>query len=872
MRIFLKILKITAILIALGSIILFSASLFLQKSVANIILKSLNDNITTKLDIGDFRLSFLRKFPRASLELKNVLIHSSPSFDTTGFTGVNTDTLLAANSVLIEFSIRDIIKGNYTIDRIGIKAGRINLLSDTAGNVNYEIKTKKETGKNSDFEVDLERVNLSDISATYYNLATNLLIKGEIKNSRIKSKVSENNIDFSTNSSVHIALFQLYTTRITKGIDADFDVSLHNSDSTILFRKSTMKLDGFVFGLEGTVSKNNVLDLNLNGQNIDISRARKYLPDKLRIAINDYDPSGVIKVNGTIKGLLSRTVNPHVEITATLTNGHIKYGKSDLSVDDLSFTGFYSNGTKNFPGTSSASVNDISLKLGSSRYNGSFTITNFNHPVTSIVINGNLKPAEIKEFFDLKTISYTGGSIDLDLKLSGEIIRKENFSVTDFFNLKPKGYLKFNTFSLGLGNGKFMINDVSGKVNISGIVTADSLQLTYKDHIIMIDGEFQNLPEWLAGKNVQMVASANVSSNRFFPEQLFQSSNGNSVSLRNRSYSLPDNILLDLNFNIDTLQYKTFHGEKITGVLSYKPGIINFKSLSINSLGGVISGNGIIAQNVDKSVITKGYFDLKGIDINRAFTSFNNFGQTFMKAENLTGTLSGSVSLLLPMDSLLNPEIKSLTAEGKYTVTKGTLVNFDPVKKLSAYIELSELENISFDKFENDFFIRNDFLYIPQMDVRSSAVDLSVNGKHDFDNNYEYHVKMLLSEILSNKVRKNKSNNTEFGIVEDDGLGRTSLLLKIVNKGQDVKVSYDIKAAGSEIKNNIKAERQSMKTVLKEEYGWFKNDSSVKKVEEKKPRFRITWDERGDSVKNIPEIPAEKKSNPIKNLFKKKQN
>lgn len=870
MRIFLKILKITAILIALGSIILFSASLFLQKSVADIILKSLNDNITTKLDIGDFRLSFLRKFPRASLELKNVLVHSSPSFDTTGFTGVNTDTLLASGSVSVEFSIRDIIKGKYTIDRIGIKSGRINLLSDSAGNVNYEIKSKKETEKNSEFEVNLERVNLSNISTTYYNRATNLLIQGEIKSSRLKSKVSENIIDFSANSSVHIALFQLYTIRITKGIDADLDISLHSSDSATLFRKSTMKLDDFVFGLEGTVSKNDILDLKLNGQNIDISRARKYLPDKLRLAINDYDPSGVLKVNGTIKGLLSRTVKPHIEIIAALANGHIKYGKSDLSVEDLSFTGFFSNGTKNLPVTSSVSLNDISLKLGSSVYNGSFIINNFTHPLTSIFLTGTLKPAELKEFFDLQSISHTGGSIDSDLKLRGEIIRNENFSVTDLLKLNPEGDLNFKGFSLEMGNGKFTINDVNGKVNFSGIVTADSLQLTYKDHIIMIDGEFQNLPEWLAGRNVQMSASANVTFNRFFPGQLFQSSNSNPASLRKRIYSLPENIVLDINFNIDTLQYKTFHGEKITGVLSYKPGIINFKSLSLNSLGGIISGNGIIAQNVDKSIITKGSFNLKGIDINSAFTSFNNFGQTFMKAENLTGTLSGSVSLLLPMDSLLKPEIKSLTAEGKYIVTKGTLVNFDPVKKLSSYIELSELENISFDKFENDFFIRNDFLYIPQMDVRSSAVDLSVNGRHSFDNNYEYHVKMLLSEILSKKVRKNKKNNSEFGIIEDDGLGRTSLLLKIENKGNDVKVGYDIKAAGSEIKNNIKAERQSLKAVLKEEFGWFKNDSSVKKTKEKRPRFRITWDERGDSVRSIPEVPAEKKSNPVKNLFKKK--
>ena len=85
------------------------------------------------------------------------------------------------------------------------------------------------------------------------------------------------------------------------------------------------------------------------------------------------------------------------------------------------------------------------------------------------------------------------------------------------------------------------------------------------------------------------------------------------------------------------------------------------------------------------------------------------------------------------------------------------------------------------------------------MEVKSSAADLSVSGKHDFENNYEYHVKILLSELLSRKVRKPRPNTTEFGAVQDDGLGRTSLLLKIGNAGDDVKVSDDVKAVGTQI-------------------------------------------------------------------------
>jgi len=144
------------------------------------------------------------------------------------------------------------------------------------------------------------------------------------------------------------------------------------------------------------------------------------------------------------------------------------------------------------------------------------------------------------------------------------------------------------------------------------------------------------------------------------------------------------------------------------------------------------------------------------------------------------------------------------------------------------------------------------------MEIKSSAADLSVNGKHSFDNDYEYHVKILLSEILSRKRSKNKSNITEFGVVEDDGLGRTSLLLKIIGKGEEAKVGYDVKAASTEVKNNFKKEKQTLKTILNQEYGWYKNDSAVnQKPPEKKSRFRITWED-GDTLKTTPASPAGK--------------
>lgn len=846
MKILLKILKLSAILILTISVILFTAARVMQDKVADIILKSLNQNISTKLRVGAFRLSFLSKFPKASLELRNVLVRSSPDFNSGEFKGINTDTLLAVGNVSIEFKISDIIRGNYTIERIRARTGMMNFFTDSEGRVNYDISAEKGKKGSGELTIDLEKVYLSDIRSYYNNLATRLIINGVVRKGTLKSMIHGSNISFNAQGEVQIDSLRLYSTLINKRIMTEVDIDLLKTKSGFNFKKGKMHVDNYDFTLDGFLSSDNIYDLRITGRNIDISKIRHYLPDKYYTMLSEYDIRGILVIDSRIKGLMTRTANPHTETTFRLEKGHITYGKTDLAINNLTFDGSYSNGSRNRPETGILRVKDFSAKLGSAEFKGSFTMSALNDPYAELNLKGKVLTAEIREFFGLNNISRAGGSADFDLKLSGKVNLKNKFGFSELIDLKTEGNIAFNSFSIGLNHDSLLVNDVTGSLLITNAIQAKNLKFLYRDQRIAVNGEFRNLLQWLEGRPIQMIATADVSFNRFIPEAFFMNSYSKGTSVSKKSaFKLPDDLVLDINFKIDSLSYKTFSSSNISGTLNYRPRLLTFKSFNMRSLKGSISGNGFILQNYNKSVLSKGIFNVTNVDVNKAFTAFQNFGQNFLKAENIAGSLSGSFSLLLPLDSLLNPQVNSLTAEGKYMLLSGALINFDPVKELSSFIELSELENIHFEKMENDFFIRNNYVFIPQMEVRSSAVDLSVNGKHSFDNDYEYHVKVLLSEILSKKRKRVRSNVTEFGEVQDDGLGRTSMLLKVVYKGEDIKVSYDMKAAANEVKNNLKTEKKTLKTILNQEYGWYKDDTVVmEKPVEKKPRFKVTWDDK----------------------------
>jgi hypothetical protein len=861
MKLALKLLRITLILIIALTILLFSASLMLQDKVADVILKSLNNNISTKFDYKSLKLSFLRRFPKASLELKDVFVHSSPGFNSLAFPGKNTDTLLTARRVSAEFKITDIINGSYNIERITARDGRMNFFTDTAGFVNWDITEKNKKTGGDDLTINLEKINVHGIKAYYNNLAVKLIIRGSVKNGKLKSRIHGENIDFNAVADMEINHFQLLGTLISRTINADIDLVLQSSKKGVLFKKSSLTIEDYNFGLTGFVSSDNTLDLNVSGHNIDIANITKYLPEKYLGLAADYDPSGILVADCKIKGPLTRNSNPHIEISSSLKKGHIKYKNSNLTISDLSFNGFLSNGPKNKKETSFFSIKDLRWKLGSGEYAGSWLLSDFNHPKNDIQIKGRVFPGEIKEFFNIKDLSTAEGSADVDLKLVTGYWPVGKITLADIARLKPEGNLVFNTSDIGFFDNKVLFNKINGSLFFSDLIKADNFNFVYKGQNLKIDGQFRNLPEWLSGLPVKMTATADISMNRLVPEAFFPvSSTSDSRNTRKKAFRLPGDIILDINFNIDSLSYKTFSSSGITGSLNYKPRLLTIKSLNLKSLKGSISGNGFVVQNIDKTVITRGSFAVSGIDVNKAFNVFHNFGQDFIKAENLAGMLSGSLSLLLPLDSLLNPQIKLLKAEGKFTLVDGALLNFEPVKKLSSFIELSELENIHFEQLQNDFFIKSNVLFLPQMDVKSNAADLSINGKHSFDNDYEYHVKVLLSEILSKKRKKKPIPVTEFGAVEDDGLGRTSLLLKVENKGDDIKVSYDLKAVGNEVKNNIKAERQNLKSILNQEYGWYKSDTSARvKPLEKKTRFKIKWDDSDTTYSTTDTVVKKKK-------------
>ncbi|HUX96086.1 MAG TPA: AsmA-like C-terminal region-containing protein [Bacteroidales bacterium] len=851
---------------------LITASYLLSDQVAEIVLNTINKNIATKIDVGSFRLSLLKKFPRATLELKDVYVLSSEAFNNKEFEGINTDTLLIASNLSVDFNITDIINKIYDIERVGIRDGRIYIYADSLGRTNYVDVNGTRDPDSSRFALNLRRIFLSDLQIIYNNHATRLLIDGTINDGKLTSKISNHYITLGAETELFISRIQQDNITISIPFNAGLDLEMEDSENGLLIKNGDLSVEGIIFHIAGNITSDNVMNLELDGENIDLSKIRKYLPEIYNKHLADYALSGNLKILSSLTGEASGKSNPHIESTCILENGSIAYAGRGISISNISFNGSYSNGIKNNQESAVISIRNLKAHLGSSDYSGNLSIRNLNKPLSKLDFRGRIFPGELKHIFNLQEIEEASGFFDLDMKLTTDYWPDDSISINDLVKLKPEASMRFSSFNIKLRRSDKTLSNVNGEIILSSAIKAKNLSFLYQGQKISVNGEFNNLPEWLAGHNVRLKADANIHFDKLITGAFYN--NSDATDKQNpgklKAFSMPQNIYLDIILSADALNDETITASDVFANLVYKPGLLTFNSFKMKTLDGTISGNGFAMQNNNKSLICKGIFTISDVNINRTFTTFRNFGQNFIKAENLSGNLTGSLTLLLPLDSLLKPQIRSVVAEGRYIIYNGALINFEPVRKLSSFIDLKELENIRFEKLENDFFIRNNSLFIPQMDVNSSAADMEINGRHNFNNTYEYHVKIKLSELLSQKRKKNRTGNTEFGVIEDDGLGRTSLLLRIESKGNDIKVGYDVKAAGEKVKTSIKSERQTMKNILNQEYGFFKADTIThQNPAERKPRVRITWDD-SDTLNKEPESSDLKKEKALRSLFKKK--
>ncbi len=870
MKNFLKIFKFILSVSISIILILYIFSLVFEKNISGIFIRELNKKLVTSVNTGKVNFSLLKRFPRASIDINDVII-KSPRPESDDVVPIYPDTLLYSGKTVLTLRIAELLRKNFVIDRIDIENGLINVCKSPSGKYNTGILKEPSGSDTSSMSLNINNVNINNSNFTYSSPGNEFIIGGRFKNSSYRFIINENYVDLR--SKAEIILTNLGTSsayQLDGSHDIEVNTAMQISKDRVLIGDAEIDIDGMKF--EGSCdidASGHQINLALETGNGQLSTLAEFLPEGVKNFFNKYGISGRLSGPTVLRGKYDTSAPLLMEASLDVDDGIMKISPSDIPINNISTTADlkldFNKSNKSF----NLQFDSFNATIADTEFAGSFSLKKFVDPDVEIIVSGLFRAADLSELINIKGLQSSGGTVRLNARLSGTIPSQSGDNSFNILGLDRSVNMGLNSISLTFPGFEGELENIQGNVMIADNIWFDDISMNYEGQNIALNGLISGFNRWLAKEEDWLIVTAGL-----WSEKIDFASFRNKFSAEEETDNSPaeeadskhdPRLKLNLSLISDSIILGNFRASLFEGNITYMPGLMDITSFSMNTLGGSLAGNAVISGLRDDPYEVRGWFNIENIDISETFSVFNNFRQDYIKSENLEGKPTGDISLSATTDKQLRINKKDLALNGEYSIHNGRLVDFEPAYKLSRFIELEELERIEFSRLENELIINDEVVTIPKMDISSSAFNISLEGNHFFNGNYEYHLKVLLSELLS---KKKNSAVSEFGRIEDDGLGRTSLYLKINGDRRGSRVSHDTEALRAQIKDDLRREKKTIKSLLQEEYGLYAGDSLTGIDTGASRRFRITWEET-DSIRTQVEESGEKKL-PLIRLFKKK--
>ncbi len=848
----------------LGIIILLAlaiaVSYFYEDEVSQYLIEELNESLLTEVEVEDINFSLIKKFPKASLELKNVLAYSKDGY----FKKIkeyNTDTLFYAKSIYVQINIFDLIKKDLTINRIHFDQGNINLFVDHLGDPNYVFWNQDEKAKkNREFNLELTDVKITRTNVLYCNNSTNLILKSKIDKVDFLGNFSSQNYLMKIRADQFIEELNIENIDYIINKDAKVRLDLDILNDLIKLNNGSLNLDNLFFNVNGNIEKNGSkrVDLLISGKDLNLRNFLMNLPPKvIKEFPNIIGQKGTATLNLSISGENIKLTKPHIEALFLLNNAQLFDLEREIRLSDVNIDGEFSNGKQNKAVSSKILFKTFSAKMESNLFEGSFELINFKDPQIKLDLLSELYFDEIQDLFQIDTIDIMEGFAKSQIHYSGSYKELRSFNFHDLFSKDYTVSVELSDGILKFKNHPLILNEISGNIDLNRTLYTDSLFFKVNSNDFLIRGRISKLFEFFNEKEIFNINA------RLYSRKL----NLNELSLLFRTdnsevaegYRFPEKIALQLRLNIENFEVGKFYATQIKGNLNYKPKMFSLHEVSFNSMNGNVKAGGVIIQKYNNDFLLRTQSRLKNINMNKLFYSFNNFGQTFISNQNVEGNLNGDVYFSSEFSDKIKVHNHSVSSESDITVTDGELNNFEPMMGLSRFIDMDELKKIKFSTIKNTITIKNEQIIIPQMDIESSALNLTASGIHHFNSEYEYHVNILLSDILSGKMKRSKRKKQKDENIEEDKKGRMRLFLLVEGDKNKNKVRYDREAARTERKANLKDEKKELKEILNQEYRWYKNDTTINNQKEQKEGFQIEFEENNKNSTKQEKIESDQK-------------
>ncbi|MBX3164802.1 MAG: hypothetical protein KF900_09995 [Bacteroidetes bacterium] len=516
LKVFLWILCLPVVLAAaLTAYLYFNQSRFVQQALGEF-----NETLHGKLIIKSSRISPFHNFPSVSIDLKDVEIFENKTSHT---------PIVKVKDIYLDFNLRKILKGKYSVNHIDINQGDLLVVQDTAGNFNiakaFEMKGDTAVSPDSSaIKFGLKNISLNGVNIKHINEANNHIIDLDLQKAKAGFRMGEKSIKVSVEGTLFLTLINGSDTSFFrhKKIELNTSVVYNKTENELTIKPSDVYLEGVSFGGGGKIGFGEYVDLDLQfkGEKSDFNLIFAFLPKETADYMKQFKNAGNIFFNVTVKGAVGGNLQPAIRADFGCENGFFTNTAANKTMDKLFFKGYFTNGEKRDLSTSEFGLTDIKAHPEQGDVQGNIIVRNFNDPNVNMDVNTDFDLQFLSKFLQVKELQNLSGQVNL------KVLYKELVDITaptTFAKLKDgvESELHVRNLTFKYPNYPHTVKHV----NIDAVMRNKSLfienctmQVGNSD-VFLIFG-LNNLPAMLHKKEMPLDARLVITSNNLDIKQL----------------------------------------------------------------------------------------------------------------------------------------------------------------------------------------------------------------------------------------------------------------------------------------------------------------------------------------------------------------
>lgn len=762
-----------------------------QERIIALFVQEANRYLITPVKVGRMQVSLLDQFPRVSITLHELRVSGSLPQDTV--------PLARARRLYFAFDAWDMLRGHYRIRAVTLTDGQVQVSHDQQGRANYDVirYDTTATAASQPFAFALENIRLERVRAVYDDQQRQQRYTVQVHDVKAQLDVEDMLVGVRAQGSTRVEALQLGPDAYFRNKDLALTTRLQidRAARLVTIEPSVLNVGKAAYSVAGRVDyrQATTLGLRMEGRQTDAQSVLALLPARLASRLSAYRSRGDLYFGGTVRGELSAKASPRIDVSFGCRDASFYHPEFRQAVEHVFLSGSFSNGAARAAHTSVLSLRDVRGTLQGRPFSGNVRYVNFQNPTLSLDLRADLDVGRAQRFYPLAAVRAASGTARLQLQFVGNLrqFRAQPASAA----VRSSGVLALHGVQLQLRdfrqpftglNGNFVlrrndvaINGFSGKIGNSDF---------------RLNGFFRNALGWLLLPRQQLLLDADLKAQLLDFDQLLRMHQPAGPSRATvakpaapstpaaGSYGLriSPQLALDVRTDVQRVRFRRFRGQRLTGTIRLRNQLLSAAPLSIMAAGGQASFRGTLDARRPQLLRLSSTISCQQLPLDSLFYAFEDFGQRFITARHLRGSLTARAESDLYFDGALNPLTDRMEAEVNLTVRNGELNNFQPLQKLSMIAGRERLRHLRFAQLTTPVYIQSRTVYLPEMEIRSNvraASLIRVTGTHTFDQQMDYHVSIPILPGLLQRTA---------------GMGSgPSLLLAIQGDEDNFRVTYD---------------------------------------------------------------------------------